>query len=189
MRLAKAEKRFSQCSLLQRSLEELWTITEGLPTVQELELEIRYSTYIRLYGAPHPSCRSMYTTKMNPILHALHTSKCASAAPFSVCTSVIVHVRRRCLPCVCQHIPAVSSTKTTTPPLCHHHLLFSCFGAACCKVFSHKCLINDFVFSCVVCPMPPLVIRNHRLPLLLLRLPSVSRRSAAENFRGTVCCN
>lgn len=41
MRLAKAEKRFSQCSLLQKSLSEMQTITDALPTVSELEQEIR----------------------------------------------------------------------------------------------------------------------------------------------------
>lgn len=40
MRLAKAEKRFSKCSLLQRSLSELQTLMEGLPSVFELEEEI-----------------------------------------------------------------------------------------------------------------------------------------------------
>ncbi len=41
MRLAKAEKRFSQCSLLQRSLQEMQTIQEALPSVREIEEEIR----------------------------------------------------------------------------------------------------------------------------------------------------
>lgn len=43
MRLAKAEKRFSQCSLLQKSLSEMQTITDALPTVHEIEEEIRYA--------------------------------------------------------------------------------------------------------------------------------------------------
>lgn len=42
MRLAKAEKRFSQCSLLQRSLTEMQILTDGLPSVREIEEEIRY---------------------------------------------------------------------------------------------------------------------------------------------------
>lgn len=41
MRLAKAEKRFNKCSLLQKNLEELHAITEELPTVQEIEEQIR----------------------------------------------------------------------------------------------------------------------------------------------------
>ncbi|CAN0284164.1 unnamed protein product, partial [Ectocarpus sp. 12 AP-2014] len=40
MRLAKAEKRFSQCSLLQRSLTEMQVLTDGLPSVREIEEEI-----------------------------------------------------------------------------------------------------------------------------------------------------
>lgn len=41
MRLAKAEKRFSQCSLLQRSLADMQLLTDALPTVREIEEEIR----------------------------------------------------------------------------------------------------------------------------------------------------
>lgn len=44
MRLAKAEKRFNKCSLLQRDLEELDKLTEALPTVADLEDELRYVT-------------------------------------------------------------------------------------------------------------------------------------------------
>ncbi|CAB1106500.1 unnamed protein product [Ectocarpus sp. CCAP 1310/34] len=40
MRLAKAEKRFSQCSLLQRSLTEMQVLTDGLPSVREIEEDI-----------------------------------------------------------------------------------------------------------------------------------------------------
>ncbi|CAN0160389.1 unnamed protein product, partial [Ectocarpus sp. 6 AP-2014] len=40
MRLAKAEKRFSQCSLLQRSLTEMQILTDGLPSAREIEEEI-----------------------------------------------------------------------------------------------------------------------------------------------------
>lgn len=41
MRLAKAEKRFSKCSLLQRSIAELHALIEALPTLYEIEEEIR----------------------------------------------------------------------------------------------------------------------------------------------------
>lgn len=42
MRLAKAEKRFNKCSLLQKDLVELQKLTEALPTVSDLEDEILY---------------------------------------------------------------------------------------------------------------------------------------------------
>lgn len=40
MRLAKAEKRFSQCSLLQRSLADMQVLTDALPSVREIDEQI-----------------------------------------------------------------------------------------------------------------------------------------------------
>lgn len=56
MRLAKAEKRFNKCSLLQRNLEELHTLTGALPSVSKIEDEIRFVPYscalVYLEGEP-----------------------------------------------------------------------------------------------------------------------------------------
>lgn len=41
MRLAKAEKRYNRCSLLQKNLDELNAIIEELPTSEEIEEQIR----------------------------------------------------------------------------------------------------------------------------------------------------
>lgn len=76
MRLAKAEKRFSQCSLLQRSLEELRIITEGLPTVREIEDEIRYGAP----GSP-PVSQDVRHREEHARLSPLHATVC-NAAPY-----------------------------------------------------------------------------------------------------------